>query len=177
MPIFEPYRRYPAPDDHSRNFVSRLLWNKERLVYAPLTSWDTDWEEDSWTLTRVGTIVLIVISTSVIGGVFYLARSLFGSLARQWSGLWTFLSSSWVIGFGTVALVAAGSLLYILRTRRRTLYGIFEFSFAVVVTWISVGKWLQGAEAAAIGVIQAAYLIVRGLDNIMEGRKRSRTVP
>jgi hypothetical protein len=163
----------PQPEISLRTKLSRLFYHTQRRSEPTVLG---DLEYDYEVLTRFGAVVQIVASIAVIATVFYLLRSFFDTVGQTSQIFLRFLRSRWAVPLGTLLLIGTASALYLLRLRRRTLYGVFEFSFAVVVAWVSVGKLIEGAEAALIGVIQAAYLIVRGIDNIAEGRKIKRQV-
>jgi hypothetical protein len=72
---------------------------------------------------------------------------------------------------GTAGVLAIGFVLFQLRCRQRAIYGSLEICFATIVCWIAVGQVESQGLAAWIGVMSAAYLVVRGYDNLFEGLK------
>lgn len=82
----------------------------------------------------------------------------------------------WVAG---AFLVSAGALFYLLRCWRRDVYGMVEVCLACMGGWAAFGVFRDtnklhesgGYVAAWATVIGAMYVVVRGLDNTMEGLK------
>ena len=89
----------------------------------------------------------------------------------KWESVLAFFQSGWGTLLGTAIIVIAGSMLYILRATRRAIYGILEFCFAVAVCWFSVRNLNLKDFGAWAAILSSAYLVVRGLDNFMEGMK------
>jgi hypothetical protein len=78
------------------------------------------------------------------------------------------------------AIVAASALvvgisLYQLRKYRRGMYGLLEISFAVITAWLAIGKLsTEGDLSVWLAFGGAAYLTVRGLDNIQVSREEAK---
>jgi hypothetical protein len=119
-------------------------------------------------LAALATIVLVQVILWSISNV---------RLHIRWESVLVFFQSGWGTMLATAIVVIAGCSLYILRATRRATYGIMEFCFAVAVCWVSVRKLnLEDFGAWAV-VLSSAYLIVRGLDNFMEGMKKPENTP
>jgi hypothetical protein len=110
----------------------------------------------------------IGLAFGVLFALAALVRALFGvdygpilEFFGRWSGQ----------ALGTLMLIGVGSGLYMMRCYLRALYGLLEIGFASVASWLAVGQIETQTIGAWIGVFTAAYLIVRGLDNLMEGLK------
>jgi hypothetical protein len=115
--------------------------------------------------------VLIAVADAVILALWGL-WSLLSYVGVQLSEVWQAVSTSWPLQFlGTLVLVAISIWLYRWKVVHRASYGAAEFVFAFVVGFGSVGAVAAQGMAALLGVVSSAYLMVRGIDNFMEGRK------
>lgn len=71
----------------------------------------------------------------------------------------------------TAALICAGVLLYCFRDGYRYYYGLTEAAFACALIYVGVDQ-LEHAPSQAVPAIGAAlYVLVRGLDNLIQGYK------
>ena len=69
------------------------------------------------------------------------------------------------------AALAIGAFLYQLRTRNRGIYALSELSFAFVSAALAMSKLKgQGDAAVWLAFAAAAYLVVRGCDNVSVAR-------
>lgn len=82
----------------------------------------------------------------------------------------------WIRPIGTLFVFLVGVALYLFRKHYQRVFGVSEVIFALTVSWISIARAqiLQDA-ASRIAVVAAAYLIVRGLTNYDEGKKKAIT--
>jgi|SRR6185503_5137618 len=80
----------------------------------------------------------------------------------------------WIRPIGTLFVFLVGVALYLFRKHYQRVFGVSEVLFALTVTWVSIARAqiLQDA-ASRIAVVAAAYLIVRGLANYEEGKKKA----
>jgi len=80
----------------------------------------------------------------------------------------------WIRPVGTLFVFLVGVALYLFRKHYLRVFGISEVLFALIVGWISIARAqiLQDAPSR-IAVAAAAYLIVRGLTNYEEGKKKA----
>lgn len=93
-----------------------------------------------------------------------------------WSAIKAFLTRWAGQLFGTIGVLATGFALFQLRCRHRATYGSLEICFATIVAWIAVGQVESQGLAAWIAVMSAAYLVVRGFDNLFEGLKSAKQI-
>jgi hypothetical protein len=95
------------------------------------------------------------------------------AVERHWSllnGFWTVWEVTIV---GTLLVLLGGGLLHFFRKYDQTIYGMFEIMVGIATTASQIAKAQQDhylASKIAVGV--SAFLIVRGLSNIDEGRKQ-----
>ena len=71
----------------------------------------------------------------------------------------------------TVALLFVGVLLYVFRERYRYFYGITEMAFACALIYVGVNQLAQTPSQLLTAVGGALYVLVRGLDNLIQGYK------
>jgi hypothetical protein len=76
-----------------------------------------------------------------------------------------------------VAVLLFGGVLWMMRDRRRLLYALIEIGCAVAVAWTAVDRMGTDARSAWVGLLSAAYLVVRGLDNWQQGWARAMSAP
>ena len=98
--------------------------------------------------------------------------------AEAWAKIWEFWKnvflSSTVARLGGVGLLSiVGSLLFLLRRKYRYWYAVLELTVAVGVIWQAVSSTGTGFEIA-LKAMTGTYLVVRGLDNLDEGKKQLR---
>ena len=93
---------------------------------------------------------------------------------------WPYLNSFWhdwsrtVIATLVVSFI--GVFLFQFRKRFQAMYGVSEVVFALVVIWINSAKaQSEGDATSRAAVVGGAYLIVRGLTNFYEGKKKEVT--
>lgn len=95
------------------------------------------------------------------------------TVERYWSHLNGFWNVWEVITVGILLVLLAGGLLHLFRKFYQIVYGISEILFGIVASGSQIAKAQQGGDLAAwIAVVVSAFLIVRGLTNIEEGRKK-----
>jgi hypothetical protein len=83
----------------------------------------------------------------------------------------TLISQFWINLAGVIVILIVGILLYVLRQRQRIWYGVLEISFASAYGWYAINKVETTGYVELLSIIAAVYLVVRGVDNFMEGRK------
>ncbi len=97
-------------------------------------------------------------------------------IERGWphlTGLWHDWSRTVI---GTVVISVIGAILFVFRKRFQAIYGLSEVGFAFFVISINLAKaQRQGDATSRIAVVGGAYLIVRGLTNYYEGKKKETT--
>ncbi len=71
----------------------------------------------------------------------------------------------------TVALVCIGVLLYFFREFYRYYYGLTETAFACALIYVAVDQLALAPSQAAPAIGAALYVLVRGLDNLIQGYK------
>lgn len=90
-----------------------------------------------------------------------------------WPALNRFLHVWWLTLIGTVVISLIGFGLFLFRKYYQKFYGLAEIGFALAVGWTSIARAQTRGDAASwIAVLAAAYLIVRGLTNYEEGKRR-----
>jgi hypothetical protein len=67
------------------------------------------------------------------------------------------------------ALLIVAAALYLLRRTARLVYGIAEAVIGVAACWLTLDSAEHGGAATALKLAAAVYLIVRGIDNAVEG--------
>jgi hypothetical protein len=90
--------------------------------------------------------------------------------------LQTTVKQEWLRLIYLTALTASGAGLFLFRKKYRMQYGITEVCSALVLGWKALGFVSDGNLGDLAALIGVAYLIVRGFDNIDEGRKQRRGV-
>jgi len=111
-------------------------------------------------------VVAIVLSILLT----ILLRLLLEKARPYLSGLWHLW---WFRTVATVLVSIIGGALFLLKRRFQTVYGLSEIGFALVVIWSGIGRVQTSGDAASwIALVGGAYLIVRGLTNYDEGRKK-----
>ena len=68
-------------------------------------------------------------------------------------------------------MIGLGVVMYRLRSHKRALYGAIELAVACLACWLSVEQLHQGGMLPWMGAAGAVYVVVRGLDNLLEGLK------
>jgi hypothetical protein len=111
--------------------------------------------------------------TGCVGIIFGLISNLlFSYFPNVYGFLSSFLSQFWINLIGIIVIGIVGSLLYLLRERKRIWYGAIEVSFSLAYGWYAINKVASVGYVETISVIASIYLVVRGIDNVMEGRKK-----
>jgi threonine/homoserine/homoserine lactone efflux protein len=101
----------------------------------------------------IACLLLVNIALVVFAIVF---DKLMKSLGVRW----------WRDLVGTLTILIFGIALYRLREKRRMYYAVFEISFALVSTWISINNIEDRPNMTTwIALAGAVYLIIRGIDN------------
>lgn len=118
---------------------------------------------DVWIKVAIGTIVAVVVNVSV--------GFLESYVATFYVFLTSFLSQFWINLIGIFAIALVGIGLYLVRERWRVYYGVIEVAFALAYGWYSISKVTTVGYVESLSVIAAIYLVVRGIDNIMVGRR------
>ena len=88
---------------------------------------------------------------------------------------------------GTIAILLSGIVLFIVRKKRRGMYGLFEIVFGLFLGGFTIARFVNfrmnvrfidflqsGDLPTVLGLFSAAYIIVRGMDNIDEADKIQR---
>lgn len=115
-----------------------------------------------WFVADLLTAVVVVLFWSVIlyGGFRY-----FGIVHQIESTVMWRLS-------GVVSILVVGILAFAIRLWARRVYGIAEVLFALVVTWTTLKSTDHlNSFQFVIAMVSAVYLVVRGLDNWLQGRR------
>lgn len=110
----------------------------------------------------------IFLSSAIAAAV----NALIPYLPRVYGFFVSFLSEFWANLIGLLIVISIGMGLYFIREKQRIFYGWLEIVFALISGWYGVSKMATAGFAEAISVVAAIYLMVRGIDNIMEGRKK-----
>jgi hypothetical protein len=80
-----------------------------------------------------------------------------------------------IYSFRFAYLISVGFIAYVVRTKRRILYGIIELSFAFVTLWMFIPidatapYGFAGSNIQWLGSAGSIYVAVRALDNIEVG--------
>jgi hypothetical protein len=93
------------------------------------------------------------------------------------TALWPKLRSVLVIWrlslIGTIVVLLIGLGLFLFKKHYQKIYGLAEIGFALAVGWTSITRAQSSSGVGSwTAVLAAAYLVVRGLSNYDEGRKR-----
>jgi hypothetical protein len=106
-------------------------------------------------------------------GAGYLLQTGFEILSTLlWPKLTRFLNVWWLPLIGTFLIVVTGFGLFIFRKYYQKWYGLAEIVFASAIGWSSVIRIRSTDIASWTAVLAAAYLVVRGLTNYDEGKKK-----
>jgi hypothetical protein len=113
-----------------------------------------------------GAVIIVVL-------FFFMFKALFESFDRN--NIYfksVVLDNSHAFSFSLFMLI--GGLLYVVKLKTQLLYGLLELSFAIATIWYTTSDESQKIENAAnlVKIAGGAYLIVRGLTNIKEGRDK-----
>ena len=77
---------------------------------------------------------------------------------------------------GSCLVCGVGVCLFWLREHHATKYALTEFSFAFATAWTTIERASDVRDISTwLGLSGAAYLIVRGCDNLAKGLRRIRT--
>lgn len=120
----------------------------------------------------VGLFSVVLSSLVSIGlflGAWALVRLLYTVLTRVLSNV----PATPIYGIGVgIAALALGSLLYVLRERKRAVYACLELGAGfgtAVEAWIRLSP-TPNTSALFISLLGSVYVIVRGLDNFAKAR-------
>jgi hypothetical protein len=120
----------------------------------------------------MGYIVLLIAFGFLI---YYLAKT----LPQLFTTLNKNIESKWVLGLiGASGASVVGLSLFYLRENKRLIYALLELGFAFATGWIAVGRVNTQDDLSvwtALGA--AAYLVVRGMDNLTKAREEMRKSP
>jgi hypothetical protein len=81
--------------------------------------------------------------------------------------------SPWMHAFATAILILIGFLLYLARTYMRSLYGAAEIVVGAAACWVGLGHPSTNGLTGSLAVAGGVYIIVRGIDNWVQGRPKS----
>lgn len=117
--------------------------------------------------------LIIIIKIYLVALVFSI---LFNGAVKLYNLVLPFVGTLWFNLLGIILVFCFGVGLYVFREIRRTYYGIVEVGFALASGWYGLNKinLLGGYEL--LTVCAAVYLVVRGVDNIVEGIKKQNEV-
>lgn len=119
--------------------------------------------------------VLAWLLSIAFGTLIKLAFDVF--VALVWPRLTAFFHVWWLTFFGTIVVLLIGLVLFKFKKRFQRLYGLTEIGFALAVAWSSIFRAQSTADTTSwVAVLAAAYLIVRGLGNYDEGRRRPASI-
>ena len=91
-----------------------------------------------------------------------------------WNKIHPFLATGFGKCCGVLVLTLLGIALYIVRSTMRTFYGAAETIVGVAVCGAGMRHIDNDAITSVFAFASGVYVIVRGLDNFFDGRKRSR---
>lgn len=76
--------------------------------------------------------------------------------------------------FLTIGLITTGFALFYFKLKQQLFYGICETAFAFAVVYYNADKGTNGFKnmSTVLTLVGAVYLVVRGLNNIYDGRKK-----
>jgi len=107
----------------------------------------------------------------VVGSLLYQGLSVL--FATLWPKLKLLLDLRGVTLVGTIVILLLGAVLFYFKKHYQKLYGLAEIGFALAVSWSSMMRTQSMSDATSwITVLAAGYLVVRGMSNFDEGRKR-----
>lgn len=111
-------------------------------------------------------VAILVIVVAFLGLHVALAGGLLEGAGRlaQWAGAST---GGKAVLVGSV--LAIGVALYLFRLKLRVMYGLTEVFAALFIAWY--GATASTVTASGVSLLGAAYIVVRGVDNIMVGAK------
>ena len=153
----------------NRNKVPRARPHIWADRFSGGTRVDIDADDPLEGAIATGGCFLAVIAPIVLGLLMYILPRLFTTLNEN-------IGNKSLLG----AIVAASALvlgisLYLLRKHRRGVYALLEISFAIITAWTAIGKLsTQGDLSVWLAFGGAAYLIVRGLDNLQISREEAK---
>jgi hypothetical protein len=113
-----------------------------------------------------------VIVSAVLGIIVnFFADILISAFPGLLTAITSFFSQFWINIIGVILILVVGILLYLLRERKRVWYGCVEVVFAIAYGLYAINKVETVGYIETISIIAAVYLVVRGIDNIVEGLK------
>lgn len=148
--------------------ISAMPYNAEGLTQEDVSTIESaprSLKQWAIVLTKNPTISIVLSLLLTIG--------LRLTVERYWPRLDGFWTASEVIIVGILLVLLAGWLLHLFRKYYQTVYGVSEILFAIAATGTQIAKAKRDQNLAAwVAVVVSAFLIVRGLTNIEEGRKK-----
>lgn len=165
--IAEPKKRNPM-DTSTRTVRSDFVSKKQKYIDTSTRTVNSDWdvdEEDQHMKGILGIFYLIFFIALVAGG-YYVITNLFHlpKLLNQ------HIDKRVLSMIGAVGVFVAGTILYFFRQHKRLLYAVVEIAFAIVTGGIAMrNAGTQEDLSVWIALVAAAYLVVRGMDNLQQG--------
>lgn len=147
-------------------------------IFAHVMRWHTDDEEEfqidlRWAARAVIALVAAA-AIAVAFAVFFVLREIY--FAVNWERVQKYLMEDhWQIAAAALGILVAWGL-YMFRCWHRNYYGMLEIGIGAVMCWSACGSF-AGTEpmdehklwAARATLASSIYVLVRGMDNMMEG--------
>lgn len=123
-------------------------------------------------------ILAILLVIGCVWAIILAAFTLFFGwtfiLAAFWQQISFAMESVWIRGAAAVFFTALGFFLYWIKTILRFYYGIAEILIGVTVCWMGLGNPPANGLVASITIAGGIYIIVRGVDNAVQGKAEMR---
>jgi hypothetical protein len=112
-------------------------------------------------------ITIVLVSIAIVGWPLL--------LTGLWAHIRSAMGSPWLRAIAVAALLLLGGLLYLARRRARSLYGIVEIWIGGAACWAGLGHTDVSGFAGGVTLAGGVYVIVRGLDNFVDGYNADKT--
>jgi hypothetical protein len=133
-----------------------------------LSVWPVDIPRTFARLLSIPVWIFIILQVILVVVAIVLLFAWPWILVGSWQRIGLLVASPWLRGVAVATFFVAGFLLYLARLYMRPLYGLAEIILGVVACWVSLSDLTKGALATTIVLTGAIYVMVRGLDNLID---------
>ncbi|HKO63362.1 MAG TPA: hypothetical protein VJV03_19520 [Pyrinomonadaceae bacterium] len=134
-------------------------------AYVPFDQVPASWYDprEKSALAGAGAVGLTLSVVAVFWGLAYVAPK----LSHLFSQLQLWVPSPFDRAqIGAIASLVVGIGLFELRNRKRKLYASLEIAFGIILGGVGINRASEGELVVWLAMGSAAYIIVRGLDNL-----------
>jgi hypothetical protein len=129
---------------------------------------------DKWSVTPIGLffyysapLFVVVFGVALVVAVFW--PLIFTAF---WSKFQAVQDRVWVRCVIVTALIGVACCLYFIRRHARSFYGLVEVIIGISACWIILRNTQAERLTVIIALTGSVYVIVRGIDNYIEGRNQ-----